>query len=109
MTKTKKKKAALLKTKGKKLGKLRSSKAARLLKRGIIVRKTKKEVKRNGSTPKPPPPKPLTAEMLEIRSRLIGMLTETRRDIDHEVRGASERDLAHINDTSDMASDAAEG
>ena len=37
------------------------------------------------------------------------MLGEMRRDIDHEVRGASERDLAHINDTSDMASDAAEG
>jgi len=37
------------------------------------------------------------------------MLAQVRNDIDHEVRGASDRDLAHINDTSDMASDAAEG
>jgi DnaK suppressor protein len=37
------------------------------------------------------------------------MLSDLRKDIDHEVRGASDRDLAHINDTSDMASDAAEG
>ncbi len=51
----------------------------------------------------------ITKEMLEIRARLQTMLGEMRRDIDHEVRGASERDLAHINDTSDMASDAAEG
>ncbi len=54
-------------------------------------------------------PKSLTSEMKQIRSRLLSMLTELRKDIDHEVRGASERDLAHINDTSDMASDAAEG
>ena len=47
--------------------------------------------------------------MMEIRAKLQTMLGEMRRDIDHEVRGASERDLAHINDTSDMASDAAEG
>lgn len=51
----------------------------------------------------------ISKEMLEIRARLQTMLGEMRRDIDHEVRGASERDLAHINDTSDMASDAAEG
>jgi DnaK suppressor protein len=51
----------------------------------------------------------LSKEMLEIRARLQTMLSDMRRDIDHEVRGASERDLAHINDTSDMASDAAEG
>jgi DnaK suppressor protein len=55
------------------------------------------------------PPIKLTREMIEIRERLQGMLTDMRRDIDHEVRGASARDLAHINDTSDMASDAAEG
>jgi RNA polymerase-binding protein DksA len=55
------------------------------------------------------PPKPLTAEMIQVRERLQQMLSELRKDIDHEVRGASDRDLAHINDTSDMASDAAEG
>ena len=58
---------------------------------------------------KPAAPIKITKEMLEIRARLQTMLGEMRRDIDHEVRGASERDLAHINDTSDMASDAAEG
>jgi RNA polymerase-binding protein DksA len=55
------------------------------------------------------PPKPLTAELIAIRERLTQMLVDLRKDIDHEVRGASDRDLAHINDTSDMASDAAEG
>jgi DnaK suppressor protein len=55
------------------------------------------------------PLKPLTKEMLDVRDRLTRMLKEMRGDIDREVRGASERDLAHINDTSDMASDAAEG
>ncbi len=54
-------------------------------------------------------PVKLTAEMSAIRLRLIQMLSDLRKDIDHEVRGASERDLAHINDTSDMASDSAEG
>jgi DnaK suppressor protein len=47
--------------------------------------------------------------MLRTRARLVQMLTEVRDDIDHEVRGSSERDLAHINDTSDMATDAADG
>ncbi len=54
-------------------------------------------------------PVKLTKEQLEIRARLQTMLSEMRRDIDHEVRGASERDLNHLNDTSDMATDAAEG
>ncbi len=54
-------------------------------------------------------PKHLSSEMLQIRSKLTTMLADLRKDIDHEVRGASERDLAHINDTSDMASDSAEG
>jgi DnaK suppressor protein len=57
----------------------------------------------------PKPPKKLTAEMLALRERLIVMLTDMRKEIDHEVRGATERDLAHLNDTSDMATDAAEG
>ena len=76
------------------------------------IRKSKPEKaeKTNGSKPvKVAAPKPLTAELLGIRSRLTTMLTDIRKDIDHEVRGASERDLAHINDTSDMASDSAEG
>ena len=57
----------------------------------------------------PTPPKNLTQEMLQIRGRLVQMLSDMRKDIEHEVRGASDRDVAHINDTSDMATDAAEG
>jgi RNA polymerase-binding protein DksA len=53
--------------------------------------------------------KPLSAELQRIRDHLLQMLNSLRKDIDHEIRGASLRDLAHINDTSDMASDAAEG
>jgi DnaK suppressor protein len=55
------------------------------------------------------PPKHLSQEMLQIRGRLVLMLSDMRKDIEHEVRGASDRDVAHINDTSDMATDAAEG
>ncbi len=66
-------------------------------------------VRKSAPTPVRVVPIKISKEMLEIRSRLQTMLGEMRRDIDHEVRGASERDLAHINDTSDMASDAAEG
>lgn len=76
----------------------------------VVVQKTKSRVTRvkTATIPKPTP-KPLTREMLEIRQRLTSMLQKARHDIAHEVKGASERDLAHINDTSDMAADAAEG
>lgn len=57
----------------------------------------------------PPKPKPPTKELLAVRERLLAMLTEVRNGIKNEVRGASERDLAHILDTSDIASDSAEG
>jgi len=83
-------------------GKIKSSKNE--------IKKTKLVKSSNGSTPvKAPPPKPITPELLAIRARLMTMLSEVRKDIDQEVRGAAERDLAHINDTSDMASDSAEG
>ena len=55
------------------------------------------------------PPKNLSAEMVQIRSRLVQMLSDMQKDIEHEVHNASDRDAAHINDTSDMATDAAEG
>ena len=62
------------------------------------------------SKPRPiGPPKNLSADMLQIRGRLVTMLSDMRKDIEHEVRGASDRDAAHINDTSDMATDTAEG
>ena len=95
---------------------LKPAKAERKEKRPALKAKSsskpilRKSEKTNGAKPaKAAPPRPLTAEMKAIRSRLQSMLSELRKDIDHEVRGASERDLAHINDTSDMASDAAEG
>jgi RNA polymerase-binding protein DksA len=58
---------------------------------------------------KPVVRRPITPELLQIRARLQSMLDQRRLDIDQEVRGASARDMAHINDTSDMASDAADG
>jgi len=84
----------------------------------VVAAKAKVKVKvkvieKTNGTEKPvikaSPPKPPSAHMLAIRSRLMSMLNDVRKDIDHEVGGARERDLAHINDTSDMASDAAEG
>jgi DnaK suppressor protein len=54
-------------------------------------------------------PKDLTPELKAIRARLVGMLDQTRQDIEHEVRGAGERDPAHIIEISDMATDALEG
>ena len=95
--------------------KLKKAKASvRLLKAKPVAAKKfkteKREPARSESKPKPtPPPKPLTAELLAVRQRLLQMLADLRKDIAHEVQGASERDLAHINDTSDMASDSAEG
>ncbi|HLX62833.1 MAG TPA: TraR/DksA family transcriptional regulator [Planctomycetota bacterium] len=99
------KKVSNLKTKNKlKAGVVRSSKELRSAK---DLRPSKTAVKKPALPPRPAIK--LTKEMLEIRAVLQSMLTQMRRDIDHEVRGASARDLAHINDTSDMASDAAEG
>jgi DnaK suppressor protein len=73
--------------------------------------RTAKHARAKGAPPaqKAPPRKPLTPELQQIRVRLQSLLVQRRQDIDQEVRGASERDLAHINDTSDMASDAADG
>jgi RNA polymerase-binding protein DksA len=73
------------------------------------VTKTNGSAKAEEPVVKAGPPKPLTLEMKGIRVRLMQMLVDLRKDIDHEVRVGSERDLAHINDTSDMASDSAEG
>ncbi|HEY3322565.1 MAG TPA: TraR/DksA family transcriptional regulator [Planctomycetota bacterium] len=80
--------------------------------KSTVVVKKAKSVRNNGAEHKPTPAaplKPLTAELQQLRSRLSTMLTDVHENINQEVRGASDRDLAHINDTSDMASDAAEG
>jgi len=103
-----KKKAKLLKVK--KLREARSNGSAR------IIKKAKPEKSVRAAKESSPAlkaisaaPKGLTPELLQIRERLQHMLADKRNDIDREVHGASERDLAHINDSSDMASDAAEG
>jgi RNA polymerase-binding protein DksA len=88
---------------------LEKIKAKKSLLRPTKVSKTNGSSKSEEPVVKAGPPKPLTAEMKQIRVRLMQMLVDLRKDIDHEVRVGSERDLAHINDTSDMASDSAEG
>ena len=55
------------------------------------------------------PPKKLSSDMLRLRNNLMQMFSELRNDIDHEVRGAGERDLTHVNDALDLASDTADG
>src|SRR5438105_2604877 len=76
------KKVSNLKTKNKlKAGVVRSSKELRSAK---DLRPSKNGAKKAA----PPPPRPavkLTKEMLEIRAGLQSMLTQMRRDIDHEV------------------------
>ncbi|MCY3021540.1 MAG: TraR/DksA C4-type zinc finger protein [Planctomycetota bacterium] len=91
------------------------------MKKTSLVRKKTKVLKSAARAAEPPRPKvstkaakaaprkPLTPELRHIKARLQAMLNQRRRDIDQEVRGASARDLAHIHDTSDMASDAADG
>ncbi|HYF47795.1 MAG TPA: TraR/DksA C4-type zinc finger protein [Planctomycetota bacterium] len=111
MPKLKKKKAAPAKLK--KASPAKSASIKKKIKKEAVRSKPPAEksntLKKEAKVLKNVPPKPLTAELIQVRERLQQMLTELRKDIDHEVRGASDRDLAHINDTSDMASDAAEG
>jgi RNA polymerase-binding protein DksA len=85
-------------------------------KKTAAVAALKKAVKTSAAAPprraKPAPrptPRPITPELRELRGRLQHMLNQRREDIVQGVRGAGERDLAHIQDTSDMASDAADG
>ncbi|MCK6471104.1 MAG: TraR/DksA C4-type zinc finger protein [Planctomycetes bacterium] len=63
------------------------------------------------SLPPPEKLKPLFTkqELDEIRQQLLGVLGRLRNDIEQEVKGAGQRDLAHIKEDSDIASDAAEG
>jgi len=57
------------------------------------------------------PTKPivLNKEQLELRDQLMQLRENLRKEIQAEVRGARDRDLDHITDTSDIAADAAEG
>lgn len=63
------------------------------------------------SLPPPEKLKPLFTkqELDEIRLQLLSVLGRLRNDIEQEVKGAGQRDLAHIKEDSDIASDAAEG
>jgi len=114
MPKTKKKAVA---AKKKPAGKVKSSRmpaVKSVTKKIVVVKERVKEKEparavRTEPVVPPPKPKPPTKELLEVRERLLSMLTEVRTGIRNEVRGASERDFAHINDTSDIASDSAEG
>jgi len=63
----------------------------------------------------PPKPEPLPVvkitkkELVDIREKLVELLKYLQTEIRNEVKGASDRDAAHINDSLDIASDAAEG
>jgi RNA polymerase-binding protein DksA len=57
----------------------------------------------------PPKPVVLNREQLDLRDQLMQMRENLRKEIQAEVRGARDRDLDHITDTSDIAADAAEG
>lgn len=73
----------------------------------IAVKKPPVEVSK---PPAPPPVSPVPRkEQIEIREKLTNLLAQLQNNIQGGVKAAGERDLAHIVDTSDMASDAAEG
>ncbi|MBE7462703.1 MAG: TraR/DksA C4-type zinc finger protein [Planctomycetes bacterium] len=48
------------------------------------------------------------AEFAEIRAKLVAMLQDMKNDVETELSVAHTRDLAHIQDESDIASDSAE-
>ncbi|MFH0938494.1 MAG: TraR/DksA family transcriptional regulator [Planctomycetota bacterium] len=118
MAKLKKKSAAkatnpkavkkLVKRSAKKLTVAKPSKSSKAVNQNRSA-KTGQTAKAGKVVVKNTPPKSLSAEMLRLRTSLMQILGELRNDIDHEVRGASERDLPHTNDTFDMASDSADG
>ena len=70
-------------------------------------------VKARATAPAPqrPPKPPLfsKAELAERREALLAALKQLQANVQQGVKGASQRDLAHITDPADMASDAAEG
>jgi RNA polymerase-binding protein DksA len=73
----------------------------------IVVKKPPVEVSK---PPAPPPVSPVPRrEQMEIREKLTNLLAQLQNNIQGGVKAAGERDLAHIVDTSDMASDSAEG
>jgi DnaK suppressor protein len=71
----------------------------------------KKEPRVEAPKPEAPPPvSPVPRkEQREIREKLTALLEQLQHNIQGGVKAAGERDLAHIVDTSDMASDSAEG
>lgn len=71
----------------------------------------KRELRVEAPKPEAPPPvSPVPRkEQREIREKLTALLGQLQHNIQGGVKAAGERDLAHIVDTSDMASDSAEG
>ena len=88
-----------------------STKSAGKIKKSLRPKRDHEVQKSSLPRPRPEPTEPvvLSAEMVETRSNLVKMLADMRAEIDHEVNGARDRDFSHINDTSDIASDSAEG
>jgi DnaK suppressor protein len=56
-----------------------------------------------------PPPIKLKKEQLELRTKLLELLEEARGHMNDKMRDATTRDLAHLQDVSDVAADASEG
>lgn len=102
------------KSKGKPSGGARKSSAS-ASRVGEATTKPRKEILLDDdqieSLPPPEKLKPLFTkqELEEIRTQLLSVLGQLRNDIEQEVKGAGQRDLAHIKEDSDIASDAAEG
>jgi DnaK suppressor protein len=91
---------------------VKASKPAKVSKSSAAIRSAKATV-----TSKPAKPEKRiisddrfnAKDLREIREKLVGVLEDLQNEIKHEVNSASERDLAQLMDTSDIASDAAEG
>ena len=110
MPKTLKKSRKDLSTKKKAVGTKKAKHTKAKLARAVEVRPViRVSAPRKAEAIEAPKPKPLTKELLELRAHLMDLLSALRMGIQQEVKGASERDLAHIIESSDIASDAAEG
>jgi len=97
-------------TKHTRLGNLESkARGAKRKKEGQSTTRAAAPAERKESKPEAAPRKELTAAQKLVRERLVAMLNDTRKDIEHEFRGASTNDPAHVIELSDMASDAFEG
>lgn len=91
----------------------KTTKASAKTKAKAVAKPKPKEPKKEKE---PQPEKPLVLkprfpkkELDDIREQLMSLLTSRREDIVQGVNSASNRDIAHIQDSSDIATDSAEG